>query len=324
MPLAKYILYLHPRGAKLYPVDHPDTPVVDINDPQTSALITALKPYQRSTMRLLLSDPLSYLFQTVIPKVPDDQLKSAVLSKIKTEIPEDFDNYLWDYQVIKTNPATLDILVFAPIKDTEKNIIKISRELKINFEVIEPESVATGRNANPILAIINKGDLNLPDPAELNLKIGPVAKSSPRRLSLILTIIFLLAVIAVLYYFVPKIFRPKTVINPPPILTLIPEATTTPTPVDLRILITVRIENGSTRAGAAAKLAAVFNQAGFTRTTTGNASNNNYSQTKVIYKSQTLQQDYQSLFDPLLVVSPGNISVDTNQTDDVIVIIGKN
>lgn len=108
----------------------------------------------------------------------------------------------------------------------------------------------------------------------------------------------------------------------------LPELTPTillPSPTSLVInktTLTIAIQNGSGRNGAAAALAQKFVDAGYATPTTSNASRSDVTTTKLIFKSEKYQQAYSPVITQVLSISPEDISVDISQSTDIVIIIG--
>lgn len=159
-------------------------------------------------------------------------------------------------------------------------------------------------------------------------------QESSNKLTFILIILVLLALIGGAVYFRQKIFNKlglsgigssRTEVTPTPTVALSPTETPTPTPPQVdRSSIKVKVLNGTTQAGLAASLSDKLKSKGWNVSSTGNASTSDYAQTEVHTKAdQTdagklmvsdLSSDYQASASADLLKS-SNV--------DIEVIIGK-
>ncbi len=179
------VFFLHRLGIKVYRISSGAKVVelADIISTDIDEISTKLSPFSGESPRLLISDTISYLFHSQIPQTETSLSRDIVLQKIKSEIPENFESTSWDYKVVGSNPDYVEVLVFAPVVDFQNLITKIADSLHINFEVIEPESIAVTRHPNPIVGITFKDDLGAKDEQSLNIVINSTNSSAQSHTS---------------------------------------------------------------------------------------------------------------------------------------------
>jgi hypothetical protein len=151
------------------------TELADIPTLDHDVVSAKLASFSGSTFRLLISDTISYLFHSQIPRSNTPVSREIVLQKIKGEIPENFESSSWDYKIINQNTDFTEVIVFSPVAEFQNFINQISTKLQLNFEVIEPESIAVTRHPNPIVGILHKDDLGLKDEQSLNIIVNTPA-----------------------------------------------------------------------------------------------------------------------------------------------------
>jgi hypothetical protein len=322
------VIYWHRLGVKVYDVSQmPPVLEKEIRTNEPQEILSNLKYLSGQSIILLLSDSISYLYQKTIdpPLTVDNQFKTNLLNLIKTDIPEDFNDFSWDYKIDDTSDGKQEVSIFAPIKEFQILIKSIATELDLKIEVIETESFAAARDPNPIIGITKKPDLNLKDDQSLNLSIIPNLKTAKSILKTLL-IIFGISILALLF----TLYQKRSLKNitqvspiPTPIQTITPTILPTPTVVllsDLKIMV----ENGTSQIGLASKKADILKENKFVQIETGNADNKNYTLNKLIFKNELIQQTYQDTLTNLINTSTENISIDNNIQFDVIFILGNN
>ena len=184
------VVYWHRFGLKVFRLNPTPVLVKEIESADPLEIEEQLKFIGAKKVYLLLSDTICYLFSKDLnPPLPlDTQFKSNLLKQIKSDIPEDFSEFSWDYKIDKNTPELQKVTVFAPIKEFQTSIDYVSQKLLINFIVVEPESISSTRDPNPIIGIVKKNDLGGKDEDILNLSITPTVK--PRK-SIIPYLLFL-------------------------------------------------------------------------------------------------------------------------------------
>jgi hypothetical protein len=332
------VIYWHRLGLEIYQVNSNASPVLEkeIKSTEIEEIKSQLKYLSGQSVFLLLSNEFSYLFEKTVtpPLVVDNQFKSKLLDLIKSDIPEDFSNFNWDYQIKDNSNNQQKILIFAPIKEIQLLVQEISNILNIKFEVIEPESIAIIRDPNPIIGITKKNDIKGKDEENLNLFIIPKIKAHQFPIKRILLIIFILIILFLIFIFI----KPKSIISPsseavPTISSSTSTTISSPTPVSTVIPtivvkalsdLNVMVQNGTTQPGLASKTATILKNNGLNQVSTGNADNSSYSANKLTFKNDSLKADYQDKFKSLFKISDSNINVDNLVTYDVIFILGSN
>jgi len=321
------VIYWHRLGFKVYNVVNSiATLEKELQSSDVEQLKTELKFLSDQTVFLLLSDSISYFYEKVLdpPLSLDDNFKTKLLDLIKPEIPEDFSEFIWDYKVENTLDGKQEITIFAPVKEFQNLINEISNSLNIRIEAIETESIASFRDPNPILGIAKKTDIKGKDEEVLNLSITPTIKKKKNIFKIIAIIISIFLVVFTIYSIIKAI--PKK--NPKPTnstSTIIQTPTVTPTTTlknwtDLNLIV----QNGTSKAGLASKTALIFKNSGINQVETGNADNDNYFFNKLIFKENSLKENYQNKFKELIKINDENINVDNSIQYDVIFILGLN
>lgn len=325
----KKVIYWHRLGLKVYSVDQNLTAKLEkeITSTDVEQIKTELKDFNDQSILLLLSDSISYLYEKILdpPLVVDNSLKEKLLNIIKSEIPEDFSDFIWDYKVEKTLDEKQKIIIFAPVKEFQLLINEISNSLAIKIEAIETESIAAMRDPNPVLGIIKKTDIKGKDEEVLNLSIIPKNKKKKNYLKIIGLIFFIILITFTIFFIIKS--KPK---NPP-----IKETTSViaeiPTPTEV-VTQTVKewselnfsVQNGTSKSGLASKTALIFKDSGINQVETGNADNNTYTSNQLIFKDELLKETFQNKIKKLITVSNENVKVDNNIKNDVIFIVGLN
>ncbi|MDD4135658.1 MAG: LytR C-terminal domain-containing protein [Candidatus Shapirobacteria bacterium] len=205
----------------------------------------------------------------------------------------------------------------------------MSSNLDINFNIIEPEAVAITRDPDPIIGIYKKNDIKGKDEEVLNLSLTPSKENSKKIIKKVLLIFFSLLI--VLFFLIIKFKKPisENTIIPTQITispTLIPTLNITPTSIPTKewSRLTMRIENGTTQNGLAAKTASIFKTNGIGQVEIGNANNTSYISNKLIFKDNSLKESYQDRFKNMVKINDDNISVDNSILFDVVFITGTN
>ena len=322
------VLFWQRSGLKIYKTGGTvPTLVKEIVSNDPIEIEQQLKQVSGHKVFLLLSDSVCYLFKkTIDPPLPfDSNFRNSLLELIKSDIPEDFSVFLWDYKFEQNNSEGQIVTVFAPIKEIQSLIDEISQKLVITFLAIEPQSISVLRDPDPIIGITKKNDLNTKDEEALNIVIAPTVVKSTKNIFPILIILFILFNLVGAYYYLNKshlTLIPSAVPTP----TTLPTPTTIPTATPTKTItsLTITIQNGTTKPGFAGTKAELFKSAGYTRVETGNADTNTYQDTKLVFKSQQLKEKYVTELLKIIPVVDSNISVDTNQLNDVKFILGLN
>ncbi|MFZ2152508.1 MAG: LytR C-terminal domain-containing protein [Microgenomates group bacterium] len=105
-----------------------------------------------------------------------------------------------------------------------------------------------------------------------------------------------------------------------------PSPSLTPTNVVQKQFSALRfsIQNGSGKTGYALATATQFKAAGLLDITTSNAPSSDYTQSELIFQSSELKNLYTPNFISIFPVPSSNITVDQNQSFDVVLILGTN
>jgi len=134
------------------------------NTEKTETLINSLiKTIGKSRVRLLLKDDVSYLMELPFS---EKITRAEILSKVAEKVPEDLDEYSWDYK----KETEEKIIAFAPVKKVYDTIVTPLRNAGIQIEAVEPEEIAKKRHENPIIGMALKKDIKGKDENVLNLK----------------------------------------------------------------------------------------------------------------------------------------------------------
>jgi len=328
----KKIIYWHRFGLKIYSLDKKLLPKLEkeIESSDFEQIKIGLNYLYGQNILLVLADSICYLYEKIIdpPLIVDNNFRNKLLEIIKPDIPEDFSNFFWDFKIKKDSDGKQKVIIFAPIKEFQEIISHVSNELVIKFDIIEPESIATTRDPNPVIGIYKKTDIKGKDEDVLNLSLTLSSKNSPKlfkKIFLILIIfIILLFSVFLITKFKKSITTTSTVLTPTPTFIITPTVIT-PTPSikkwsDLNIMI----QNGTRKSGLAAKIAVIFKTNGINQIDIGNADNSNYNFNKLIFKDTVLQTTYQDKFKEFLTIKDDNISIDNKITYDVIFITTTN
>lgn len=149
------------------------------NIEETRKVITELaSSMEERKVRLLLGEDISYVLE--LP-YSEDITRKEILSEISEKIPEQLDEYSWDYK-IEEKEGEEKIIAFAPVKNVYENFVKPLLETQIEVEAVEPEQIAQNRNENPIIGLALKKDIKGKDEKILNLKTRePVEKKEPEQ-----------------------------------------------------------------------------------------------------------------------------------------------
>lgn len=322
------VIYLDKLGLKVYNVDSNSSVLEkEIKSLDIDQIKPELNYLNGRSALLLLADSVSYFYEKILdpPLKIDNNLKNNLLEIIKTEIPEDFSDFNWDYKIEKDAQDKQKVTIFAPTKDFQLLITEISNQLDIQFEAIENEKSASSRDVNPIVGITKKSDIKGKDEEVLNIPVVPQTKTkSSFFIKFILLIVILLALFTV-YYIVkvlPKssiLQSPKVVITPTSVPTTIPTPTIKSWPE-----LDIMVQNGTSKTGLAAKTALIFTQSGVTQVNTENADNKNYLLNKLIFKNISLKETHKNKFKELVTIKDENITIDSSIKNDAIFILGLN
>jgi len=330
------VIFLHRLGVKVYRVS-PSLEVseeVDISSTNIDEMVAGLTQYSSSTIRLLVSDTVCYLFHTTVSGSMSQVNRASVLAKIKGEVPEDIESTRWDYKVVNSTTDMTEVIVFATTSEYQLWIDTLTNKLDVTIEAIEPESIAVTRHPNPIVGLYQKKDYKGQDSQSLNISVAPTASATrakpPRRSSLISIILFLIGFVLINYFLYQKYQQSRrTTATPPPTpspILPVSAPTTTPTTMVKKDWTSLKLAvlNGSGKAGLAGSVATKFKTSGVVDVTSGNAPNDNYSQSQLTFASVELQNQFQSQFLTIFPVTTANIKVDKSQSYDAILILGIN
>jgi hypothetical protein len=329
----KKLIYWHRTGLKVYDINKNLEPSLEkeIESIDIELIKSELKYLKNQSVFLLLADEISYFYEKVIdpPLKLDENFKTNLLEIIKSDIPEDFSQFVWDYKIEDDPEGKQKVFIFAPVKDFYTIINQVSNELSIEIEAIETEFIASQRDLDPIIGIIKKTDISGKDSEILNLSITPKGDKTESVLKKVLIIIIILiGIMALLFLFVNnKSFTTKTSkITPTPTI-VIPTETITPTPIisikawsELNIMV----QNGTTQPGLASKTATIFQDSGITQINSGNADNNDYTSSQLIFQNDSLKETYLDKIKSLVTITDENVKIDTLINYDVIFIKGLN
>jgi len=328
----KKVVYWYRRGFKVYHLTNSNVTLEkELKSSDPEQIKTELKYLSGQSVFLLLSDSISYLFEKILdpPLTLGDNFKAKLLDLVKSEIPEDFSEFIWDYKVEKTLDEKQKIIIFAPVKEFQDLIKNISNNLNIKIEAIEPESIASFRDPNPVLGITKKTDIKGKDEEILNLSIAPTAKKDKNLFKIIGLVIFIILIIFTLFFITTSIIqksqtpKPNLVTDQTPTPTEVSILTPTSTPKDW-VNLNLMVQNGTSTAGLASKTALVFKDNGIIQIETGNADNDSYTSNKLIFKENSLKESYQNKFKELIKIDDENINIDNLIKYDVIFILGLN
>jgi len=323
------VIYLDRFGLKVYNI----TSNLSVLEKEIKSLdIDQIKPelvyLNGQSVLLLLADAVSYFYEKIIdpPLKIDNSFKNSLKEIIKSEIPEDFSDFNWDYKVEKDVEDKQKITIFAPIKEFQSLISEISNQLNIKIKAIENQTSASIRDPDPVIGITKKADIKGKDEEVLNLSIIPTVKKN-KNIPKIISIVIFFILIAFTVFFIIKAIPKKTsqITDSTPIISQIPTETPTPTPTikdwtNLNIIV----QNGTSKAGLASKTALIFKNSGVNQVETGNADNDNYISNKLIFKDDLLKENYQNKFKELIKINDENITIDNYLKNDAILILGLN
>lgn len=333
MNSTKKIIYWHQSGLSVYFVNKKLSVVLEkeVESDDIERIKDELNYLKGQKISLLLADSVSYLYEkTIDPPLPVDiNFKNKLLEIIASDIPEDFSQFNWDFKVKSDLEGKQKVIVFAPIKKIQDIIIQISNDLAIEFDIIEPETIASLRDPNPILGIFKKTDIKGKDEDVLNLVLTPSQKGSKKSIPKIILILVFIIILIFSIFFIIKFKKPfsriTTISTPTPSPTSIPTPTSIPAPIikEWSDLI-VMVENGTTKSGLASKTAAILKNSGINQVDVGNADSTDYTSSKLIFKDISLKETYQAKFKELIKINDNNITIDNSITYDVVLIISIN
>jgi hypothetical protein len=326
------VFFLHRLGLKVYQVKSDSTVVelADVSSLDIAEITKKLESFSGSTVRLLTSDSISYLFQSHIDITNTPLSRDIVFQKIKSEIPEDVESIRWDYKVVTRSTDFADVVVFAPVADFQKLIDNVSRQLRLVVEAIEPESISSTRHPNPIVGITLKNDIGEKDESTLNISTTPTTNSSPSFpfLKIILSIIGIVAFVLINYFLYQKYNQNQTTVpttpSPTPTMTTVITPTTTPLPTKKFSDLSLLVQNGTPRSGYAGSIAAKFKENGVSNVTSANADRDDYSTSQLSFASDELKNIHLSKFTAIFPIASSSVKVDKSQSVDAILILGIN
>ncbi|MEA3355433.1 MAG: LytR C-terminal domain-containing protein [Patescibacteria group bacterium] len=150
-------------------------------DSLDKAFVQVKKQLKTKSIRILLSDELSYVLSLNIPfntKVKDE--RKLIEEKIKPEIPEILENENWDFKETgRKTQSDKQIIAFAPVKSIFTLISQALVDANLKLQAIEPKTISKIRNPNPVIGLALKKDLKGRDEKVLNLSLK---KLSPTKL----------------------------------------------------------------------------------------------------------------------------------------------
>ncbi|MFA5025270.1 MAG: LytR C-terminal domain-containing protein [Candidatus Shapirobacteria bacterium] len=336
MKAIKKVIYWHRFGQKVYEVPANSSPILEkeIVSSEVDKIEEGLKYLSGQSVLLLLSDSISYLYEKVIdpPLAVDESFKRKLQELIKSDIPEDFSEFTWDYKVDNDFDGKQKVIVFAPIKEFQTSINEVAKRLTIKIEAMETESVAATRDPNPILGILEKPDIKGRDEDTLNLSVTE-EKKNRSGLYKILGVMFLAIILVVLtVIFLPRLQK-KMVETPKQelkstieaVVSLVPTEAVATTSANLKKWsdLRVMVQNGTAQAGLASKMAESIKGEGIVLVESGNADKKDYVSSILIFKDNLLKESYQEKFLNLLSIGDDDIKVDGLIKFDVVLILGQ-
>lgn len=330
MTSIRKVIYWHRFGLKVYDISHIQTPVLEkeIESEDIEEIVAAIKNLSHQTVLLLLADSISYLYEKIIdpPLALDNHIKTKLLSLVSSDIPEDFSDFSWDFKFEKNSENKQKVIIFAPVKQYQSLINQVSNRLSIKIEAMETESIAAIRDPNPIIGIAKKNDINGKDEQTLNISINPVTRQSKINLKIALLLLLSFFLTLALYFFV----RPKTKstitppkVSPSPTINVV----STPTPeivIKSWTELSVNVQNGTQKAGLASSVASTLKANDLVSVDISNADRNTYQKSRLIFKDELLQKEYQDKFIQILSLKDFEPLVDNSQSYDAILILGTN
>lgn len=321
------VIYWHRLGLKVYEVGSHETNLLrEIESTDLTEIQEHLSFLKDSEIYLLLSDAISYLFKKELPdgEIIDDGFRSRLLEIVKSDIPEDFSDFSWDYKIVE-NEGKREAMIFAPTAEIQAKINELSKVLAIKFVVIEPESISAERDPNPILGIVKKNDVKGKDDEVLNIVVD---ENPPRNINFFKLIIILggvLLFIAGNYYLYSNFIVKKPVVNKVVENIVVPTVIPTPTTATLRLEdLNIVVQNGTKISGKAGRVVDQIKALGVTNVSAGNADNKNYTENKVYFKSDAIKSLAQSKLLTVVKVGDANVLVDNSIENDVKLILGIN
>ena len=328
----KKIIYWHQAGLKIYNLDNNLSPKLEkeIESNDGEKIEAELSYLSGQNVSLVLADSICYLYEKIIdpPIIVDNNFRNKLLEIIKQDIPEDFSHFFWDFKIEKDPNGKQKVIIFAPIRKNQEIINQISNKLTINFETIEPESIAASRDPDPIIGILKKTDIKGKDEDILNLSLAPLKENSLKPIKklwpiLLAIIILFLISIFLINKFKKPVFESTKISTP----TLSPTSISVPTSIVTPTIaikgwsdLVVLVQNGTKTSGLAAKKAAIIRNNGINQVNVGNADSTDFTSNKLIFKNIALQEAYQDKFKNFLIIKDNNISIDNKITSDVIFI----
>ncbi len=320
------VIYWHRLGLKVYEVEDKKASLLrDIETTDLTEIQEHLNFLKNSEVCLLLSDAMAYLFKSVLDstEVINDGFRERLLQIVKTDIPEDFSNFSWDYKIIE-NEGQKSVLIFAPIADIQNKINELSKNLGIKFEVIEPESIAAERDPNPIVGIVLKNDVKGKDEEVLNIVVDGKPEKHNNFEKIFLAGVVIVIFVLINYFLYTKFFGKKIEVKK---VENVATPTIVPTPTMVSISfenLNVVVQNGTKIAGKAGKIVEKLKAIGIVNATAGNADNTNYTESKVYFKSEEIKTIALEKLLGVVLISEANILVDNTIENDVKLILGVN
>lgn len=322
------VIYWHRLGLKIYEVDRSEINLLrDIGTTDLTEIQEHLSFLRDNDVYLLLSDSISYLFKSLLSddEIIDDGFRGRLLNIVKSDIPEDFENFSWDYKVIE-NEGKREVQIFAPIAEVQLKINDLSKKLGIKFVVIEPESISAQRNPNPIVGVVLKDDISGKDEEVLNIVVNQREKNNNSFFKILLIVLGLGLFLGINYFLYIKYGIKKTEVKK--IVTenvIVPTTIPTPTVVEIKFeSLNIVVQNGTKTAGRAGKIVDKIKSLGGLIVSGENADNTNYTESKVFFKSDEIKN--MALEKILTVISVGvsNVLLDKTMENDVKLILGIN
>jgi hypothetical protein len=341
-----------------------------------NALVDAFKLLRKKMhireARILLSDDISYVLYTQIPtdlsKSKEKSEREVAFNRLQEFVPEVIDEDTWDYKIIHSlneesgkSVEEKQAVVFAPVKQYFDLIGQAVTVCKIKITAVEPESIASQRDNNPLVGLALKTDLKGEDQDTLNLlpqsSANPgnsaptgkitIEKSENKKSKSVYILLFILiiAASAALFFFRSPVINfaksnlPSSIISKIPFITNEPPASSspseqtpsvsptpapTPTPneeIDVYDY-TIEVLNGSGVAGVAGEVQDLLLENGFTSVKVGNADSSDYTTTQVNTKSTVPEVTINEVRNSLRDYQLEVSTVD-DQDYDIVIILGQ-
>ncbi|HWS49364.1 MAG TPA: LytR C-terminal domain-containing protein [Candidatus Methanoperedens sp.] len=331
----KKVIYWHRFGQKVYDIPTNSSPILEkeIVSSEIEKTEEGLKYLSGQGVLLLLSDSISYLYEKIIdpPLKIDESFKRKLQELIKADIPEDFSEFTWDYKVDNDFDGKQKVIVFAPIKEFQVSINEVAKKLSIKIEAMETESVAATRDPNPILGILEKPDIKGKDEDSLNLSVMAEKKDRSGLYKILGVVLLAVFLVIMTVIFLPKM---KDKLNEDLKEDNLKVVTPLPSPISSEESsksanletrfeeIKIMVQNGTTQAGLASKMAVSLKEKGVLSVESGNAESKDYDETRLVFKNELLREKYKEKLVEIIAVSDDNISIDESIQYDAIFILG--